>query len=258
MEDHLKELRDRITAHFLEKTTSHQVNVIDSQHYQQELKYIRDITFDFIDSLRAVSANSTRAGKLYNDFLTIRAIDDLIQSAIGIFAIVENGIHNTARRELRYMIEMMTKFVIVDYEKMGANLDIKTQYLATEIPKSSIDIIEKYIPPLNASISRQFRSEVKDFFIKTSAYVHPSKMQMEERIKNYMNGNTIGFESAKMFADVNKSIFRTYDMILVMMFHGFGPSMSGDLFIELFDRNKKWKFHKGKYVKEYAKFIANR
>jgi hypothetical protein len=42
-------------------------------------------------------------------------------------------------------------------------------------------------------------------------------------------------------------------MVLVMLFHGFGDSMSGDLFIQLLDDNKKWKFHKSKYVKEYSK-----
>ena len=56
-----------------------------------------------------------------------------------------------------------------------------------------------------------------------------------------------------MLADINKLIFKAYDMILMIIFHGFGDSMSGDLFIQLFDDNKRWKFHKAKYVKEYSK-----
>lgn len=70
---------------------------------------------------------------------------------------------------------------------------------------------------------------------------------------NYKRNNTIGFESAKMFTDINKVIFRAYDMILVMVFHSFGHSMTKDLFEQIFDDNPKWKFHKGKYVKEFRK-----
>lgn len=58
-----------------------------------------------------------------------------------------------------------------------------------------------------------------------------------------------------MLADMNKLIFRAYDMILVMLFHGFGDSMSGDLFIQLLDDNKKWKFHKSKYVKNILRTL---
>jgi len=72
---------------------------------------------------------------------------------------------------------------------------------------------------------------------------------------NYGNGHTIGFESAKMFYDINKIVFRAYDMILVMVFHSFGPSMSADLFEQIFNENQNWKFHKGKYMKEYAKLM---
>ncbi len=42
-----------------------------------------------------------------------------------------------------------------------------------------------------------------------------------------------------MLEPINKLIFRAYDMILTLLFHGFGLSMSGDLFLQLFDDNKK-------------------
>lgn len=60
-----------------------------------------------------------------------------------------------------------------------------------------------------------------------------------------------------MFTDMNRVLFRAYDMILVMIFHSFGHSMSKDLFEQLFDENPKWKFHKGKYVKEFRKTLFN-
>lgn len=240
---------------FTSKKSEWTEKVFNSQQYQQELKYIKDITKDFVDTLRIISLYSTRAGGIYDSFLCVRTIDDLIQSSIGIFSMVKNGIHNTVRRELRYLIEMITKYVIVDYAKMDESFEIKTQFLKNKIPNSSIEIVMKYSTPFSSPIKEQFQNEIKDFFRKSCAYVHPSKRQIDEQVTNYQRGNTIGFESAKMFTDINRIVFRAYDMILTMVFHSFGNSMSKDLFEQIFNENPKWKFHKGKYVKEYANVL---
>ena len=150
---------------------------------------------------------------------------------------------------------MITKYVIVDYAKMGESFEVKTEYLRNEIPNSSIDIVNQYSTPFSVDTKEQFQSEIKDFFYKACAYVHPSKKQIDEQVKNYERGNTIGFESSKMFIDINKLVFRAYDMILTMVFHSYGYSMSKDLFEQIFNDNPKWKFHKGKYVKEYSKTL---
>ena len=238
---------------FAKKREDWTENVFKSQQYQQELNYIDSITKDFISTISQIDLYSTRAGSIYDDFLTIRAKNDLIQSAIAINQMVKNGIHNTVKRELRYLIEMMTKYLIVDYDKMGKPLQEKLHYLKNNIPNSSIEIIHTLVMPFDPTKQKEFNDEVIDFFYKACAYVHPSKKQIEEQLNNYNKGITIGFETSKMFSDLNKQIFRAYDMILAMLFHGFGYSMTGDLFIQIFDDNTKWKFHKGKYVKEISK-----
>lgn len=256
MEDPIEELRKQVLESLSNKKSEWEEKVFNSQQYKQEIKYLNDFTLDFVDCLRVVSVYSTRARGMYDNFLCIRSIDDILQSSIGILSMIKNGIHNTVRRELRYLIEMITKYVIVDYAKSGESFKIKTEYLNSEIPKSSIEIVEKYSTPFSSPLKEQFRSEIKDFFKKACAYVHPSKKQIDEQIRNYGRGHIIGFESAKMFSEINKLVFRAYDMILVMVFHSFGSSMSGDLFEQVFNENQKWKFHKGKYTKEYAKLVS--
>lgn len=250
--DNIDALRRKLLEHYVEKQNEWQ-SINSSQQYQQEVKFLKHVTHDFIESLRSVAFYSTRGGDIYKNFLTIHAIDDIIQSAIAIKFMVDNGIHNTPKRELRYLIEMMTKYVIVDFDKMGSLFAEKSEYLKSEIPNSSIEIIDSYSPPFSPNKNQEFKSEVKDFFYKACAYVHPSKKQIDEQVLNYNNGNSIGFESAKMFEVINKLIFRSYDLILVMLFHTFGTSMSKDLFEQIFNQNKSWKFHKGKYVKEFIK-----
>lgn len=255
MNDYIDELRKKILESLYTKQSDWKEKVFETQDYQQQLKFIDDTTKDFVYTLRSISIYSSRAEYIYENFLCIKATDDIIQSAIAIHMMMKSGIHNTVKRELRYLIEMNTKYVSVDYAKMGEKLEVKTQYLKNEIPNSSIEIINKYSTPFAEPVKSNFRSEVKDFFYKSCAYVHPSKKQLDEQLNNYENGNTIGFESSKMFSDLNKLIFRAYDMMLTMCFHSFGHSMSKDLFEQIFNENPRWKFHKGKYVKEYHKTL---
>ena len=257
MEDPIEELKKELQQTFLDKNSYWKNEVYNSQQYQQEIKFLQTVSMDFIHTVRAISIYSTRGKHIYNEFLSIRTIDDLIQSSIGIKLMVENGIYNIAKRELRYLIEMTTKYVIVDYAKMGESFDSKTEYLRDHVPRSSIEIINEYSTPFSHDLKERFQSEVKDFFYKSCVYVHPSKQQIDEQIKNYEQGYVIGFESSKMFTDMNRVLFRAYDMMLVMIFHSFGHSMSKDLFEQLFDKNSKWKFHKGKYVKEFRKTLFN-
>lgn len=256
MEDPIEDLRKSIIESLKKKTSDWKEKVYYSQQYQEELKYSNDITLDFVNTLRTISFYSTRATYIYNEFLCIKAINDMVQSAMAIDMMVKNGIHNTVKRELRYLIEMVTKYVIVDYAKMGQNLAAKTKYLEEEIPNSSIEVVVEYSTPFAEPVASSFRNEVKDFFYKACAYVHPSKKQLEEQLNNFEKGNTIGFESAKMLTEINKTIFRAYDMILTMMFHSFGHSMSKDLFEQLYFDDPKWKFHKGKYVGEFSKIFS--
>lgn len=154
MEDPIEELRKKIMESFTAKTSDWRENVYSSQQYQQEIKALEIISIDFVNTIRTISFYSTRGGNIYTNFLCIRTIDDLIQSAIGIKTMVDNGIHNTVRRELRYLIEMTTKYVLVDYAKMGESFEAKTEYLRDNVPNSSIEVIEDYSTPFSGRFTK--------------------------------------------------------------------------------------------------------
>jgi hypothetical protein len=246
------EIFQKISGDIKTKIEAHQIKVIDSQQFQESIKYFSDFTFDFINTIREISFYSTRAKDIYENQLTIKASDDLIQSAVGIRSLVMDGVHNMAKRELRYLIEMLVKYLIVDQELSGKALKEKTEYLSTNIPNASIDVIERMGTYFDKSNDLEFKSEITDFFYKSCAYVHPSQRQIEEQISKYDKGFSIGFESAKELSDISRLTFRAYDMLLVMAFTGFGKSMAGDIFINVLDENSKWKFHKGKYSSRFS------
>lgn len=229
--------------------------LVESDAFKQERKFLSGFSSDAVNTIRNISFYSTRAKTIYDEFLTIRATDDLIQSAISMFFLIDNGIHNIAKREIRYLLEMTVKYLVVDQECDGKPLSEKTQYLQDNVPNSSIEVVDRLNLPFDSDINKQFKDDVRDVFYKACAFTHPSKLQIDEQIRYYEKGIYLGFETAKMLASVNKTVFRAYDLILTMLFVGFGQSISGDLFIEIYDNNAKWKFHKGKYVRMYSKLF---
>lgn len=223
-------------------------NISNSQHYKQEQKYLTDITFDFINTIRIIAVYSNRAPHIYNSFLTITTIDDLIESSIAILSMVNNGILNTSQRELRYILEMAVKYGVTDWKLMGKSLEDKIRYFNEYLPKSSISPIDDMHMPFVDEIFTEFKNDVKRIYSNKCKYVHPSKQQLEEQIRQSKRGYTIGYESATMLKQVNRAIFEVYDIILSILFSCFGESMSRDIFDQILNDNTKWKFHKGKYT----------
>jgi hypothetical protein len=252
MDDYLSQLLADLKKQLQEKQKNHQKDVIDTQTFQDQLRYLSDFSLDAVQAIRTMSLYSTRASDIYDHFLTIRASDDLIQSIISLRDLVINGVHNMARREIRYLLETTVKFLVVDQEQNGKILADKMAYLGTAIPNSSIEVVDRMVTPFPPPIDQEYKNEIKDLFYKVCAYVHPSQRQIEEQINNYGKGYHLGFETAKMLGSITTLLFRTYDILLTLLFIGFGSSMSKDLFQEIFNDDLKWKFHKGKYVKQYA------
>jgi Mg2+ and Co2+ transporter CorA len=80
MDDAIKEFADELKSKLFAKQDKYKTEVYDSQWFTLEQKYLNDYSFDAIQVIRTISFYSTRAGKLYDNFLTIRASDDLLQS----------------------------------------------------------------------------------------------------------------------------------------------------------------------------------
>lgn len=233
----------------IDKINAYEAETMNSKRFSDGQKYIIRISADAISCIRMLSFYSTRASHIYENVMTIRSSDDLLQSIIGIQSLTLSGIQNMAKREIRYLLEMAVKYAVVDQALPAANIQVKAEYLKNSIPNSSIDIVDNLITPFGVKFDSEFKSEIKDKFSKACAYVHPSKEQLEEQLMHYSKGENIGFETAKMVDDLGKILFQSYDIILALQFISFGHSMTGDVFIHGLDDLDKWKFHKGKYVK---------
>jgi hypothetical protein len=254
------EFADPMREFLKEQRKEHEVRVkmqdtlMASQEYQQEVKYSSRFMWDFLTALRICWFYSSRGGSIYDNSIVIRSTDDLVQSTIATSVLLRNGMHTPIKRELRYIIESSVKNLYVDQQmevrKPLPSLAERLDFLHDHVDRSSIDVREHLrLVAFDAATEKQFIDELNDVYRDCCAYVHPSKRQIEERLDLAEQGRSSGFETAEELRAIAKLMFRVYDMALTLYFHGFGLSMTGDVFTNGFDDRPEWKFHKGKYVK---------
>lgn len=235
------------------KSKEHKL-LMESEAYQQEIKFFHKIIDDFIMTLACISFYSTRCQQLNENSIMIREIELLIESIVGISQQIKEGTINPAKRELRFMLESSVKYLLVDQKANELTYEEKIHYLDKSIPNASIEPIgEIRFFGLNNKEASEFRNDVRVIFSKLCEFVHPSKYQIDEYLRRCKRGAFIGFETQKEINDFNKLLFRTLDIITVLMFEVLGISFTGDLFIHVFDEKKDYKFVKGKYVSRYSK-----
>jgi len=229
-----------------------QKELVASPAYQSELKFIERITSDILMLLRLCFIYSGRVSEYSENSLTIRSTDDLAQSVLAAWHLVQQGMINPVKRELRYIIESSVKYLYVDQHAEGieflAKLKERLAFLETNV-NSSIDVREELkLAALHPADAKQFVDELYDIYRDCCAYVHVSRRQIEERLNMVEKGRFLGFETAEELRKIGRLMFRVYDVALTLYFHGYDLSMTGDIFIEILDDSPKWKFHKGKYV----------
>jgi hypothetical protein len=250
--DAFREALGRREAEHAARVKAHE-EVVASAAYQNELKFISGITLDVVRLLESSLVYSSRAGQSAKDSLVIRSTDDLGQSVLAARNLIQDGLINPIKRELRYIIESSVKNLYVDQQvrerTASSDLDQKLESLEAEVG-SSIDVLDDIdLEAFHKSDEKKFKDEVYDAYRKACAYVHVSRHQIEERLERAEAGKSLGFESAEDLRKVGRLMFRVYDIALTLYFHGYGLPMTGDIFIQVLDDFPSWRFHKGKYVR---------
>lgn len=220
----------------------------DSPEYHAQLKYIRRLSSDAATLLRLCYMYSSRAGEYLKNSLVVQSTDDLTQSIMAGWLLVEDGLINPAKRELRYVVESCIKYLYADQQFAGKSLADRVQFLKTI--DSSINVRSKLqLAAMHEDDARQLVDELQDVYRDCCAYVHVSPSQTMERLTRVECGGGIGFETPDDLRKMARLMFRVYDMALTLYFHGYDLSMTGDVFISALDEQPKWSFHKGKYVR---------
>lgn len=249
--DDMKNMLSKIQAEREAKIIEHKEH-LESDEYQNSLRLLEVVTFDFIKGMKSCSIYCSRGAEFRNNSLSLSHIDDYFMSAIMILTMLKEGGINTAKREIRYLIDSSMRYLYVDQQLWRGKLNEKVVYFDKKIDKSNI----KYISDIdfhmigNQTLKKSFGSEYTQNYYKACEYVHASTRQIEERFSLYEQGITIGLERADQLQEVAELLSEAYSTLLVFTFHASGVSTVGDLMLDTLSPQDDWVYNGNKYIAE--------
>jgi hypothetical protein len=225
-----------------------------SAAYQAQLQELGALTFGFLDAVRAGWLAATR-DPASPQWLFWRFVDDLIASAVGIASLVRDGLDRPARRELRFMLELVIRNLYVDtvIASPATPLTTRLAYVEHKLGHEDVGLLVQL--PLQHYLvdPDEFKQATRRLYGELSTFAHPSPEQMKMRLDEAARGVYIGFETAAEFASFTDLLRRAYDILLVFVFEAIGPSSTGDIYVHILDERTQWPFHRTRYVPEVGR-----
>lgn len=219
-----------------------------SKEYQDELKFLGRMQDDFLKAFTAVTFYSTRSPYLNGQSLLFGDSQDIFESAMCYPLVVSEGILNAPRRELRYVLETVCTHFYVDQRNYNRPLAERVVFLDSLGRQPKIDLLaELKFEAFDDTARAAFTHDATQLYSYLCEYVHPSVQQFEERGRRAAGGRSSGLEGIADLKRLNRDIFRTLDIVLVLYFHALSLSLTGDIFIQILDDLRNWKFHKGRW-----------
>lgn len=226
-------------------------NVLNSRQFQGGLRYLEGIASDFLTALTYVRLQGTRYSA-EKDFLLFRFAPHMVESTLSITANAKEGLQNSARRELRFLLEAAVKLSSRDFHPEAKTFDERLSGLNDRDQR-----FEDYVSSLlyfdDFEGPSETNSAILSLYSELSRYVHATVPQFKDAMARARRNEEAGMESVATLNRFNGLAFQVYDLVLVRVFHGIGLSMAGDIFTGILDDEPKWRFHKGKHVAKLSK-----
>ena len=179
----------------------------------------------------------------------LRMVDDITQSTISIETLAKEGIINTCKRELRYLIELAIKATIITKTSTKSDINQQIEEYKNLLNSSNINPINKLeLDFFNDEDEKEFKTEVKKTYGLLSKFTHSSSEQLTERIQRAMSGKTIGFEGTDELTSLNELIEKVFSQVIVFVFNSVPQYVVGDYLVESNGDINNWYFKKSKFI----------
>jgi hypothetical protein len=225
-----------------------------SEPYQAQLRELAALTKGFVHAVRLAWFASTRDPSS-PEWLFWRFIDDLVASAIGIALLVHDGVDRPARRELRFMLELVVRNLYVDTQFATRETPLSTRMAYVEHKLGSDDVALLAHMPLSRYLGdpEAFKQETRRLYGELSRFTHPTHEQLAQQLDEADRGIYVGFETAAELESFTDLLRRTYDILLVFVFEALGPTSTGDVYTQALDDWAEWPFHATTYTPEVSR-----
>lgn len=227
-----------------------------SDAYQGAIRQVDRYITDYGLGINAIGVMATRRHAYFDELISLRMKPHLVQSMIAASHLIKEGLHDPARRELRFMVEASVKALWLDQGSPDIRPDaakpptlppttVSAKVAALDgLGRERFDEVVDSLTfgMLDNAAGELYRQTAKSLYGKLSTTTHVSSRNVEQDFANFEKGKHFAFETV---ADVNAiaRLFRqVLDLALASHFEAFDHGLVGDMLEPCFE--PRWSFLK--------------
>lgn len=225
-------------------------NVRKSSEYQKSLAYLRCTIEGLHKTFQICEFAATRWPVYAERYLFPRHKDDIGEAAVAVQLAIENGALNTARRELRYMLEVAVNTAFVDEVVSDGDVEARLAFFKGKgVKKQNVDHIRDLPLRMLADKREKFVDATRLAWVNSSNYVHLTKRRIDEKVKLRAESVRLGFETAEMLAAVVQEVHDACSIVVILAFETIGPNFTGDILVTGgLDNDNAWPFQNNEFI----------
>ncbi|MGY6248857.1 hypothetical protein ACXIUS_15030 [Bosea thiooxidans] len=212
--------------------------------YKGAIRQIDRYILDYGLGINMIEMMATRNPPFFEQLISLRIKPHFIQSMIAAAQMIKEGLHDPARREMRFLVEASIKALWLDQgsPSLRQDADRSTAVSPKTVAEKAAaldglgrerfdEVVDSLrFGMLNEAAGNQYRQTAKSLYGTLSTTTHVSSRNVERDFANFEKGKHFAFET---IADVNaiaRLLRQVLDLALASHFEAFDHGLVGDLF----------------------------
>lgn len=242
-EDSLAALMRRISDERQRRSDEHAA-LRAGEPYRAAIGQIDRYILDYGLGVNAIELMATRNPPYFDELISLRIKPHYVQSMIAASWMIKEGLHDPAKREMRFLIEASVKALWLDQGSPSLREDRDSEVTApprtVREKAAALDALgrerfEKVVDSLQFGMlgdvaSDQYRQRAKSLYSQLSTTTHISSRNVERDLTNFDKDKHFAFETVADVNSIAQLLRQVLDLALASHFEAFDRGLVGDLF----------------------------
>lgn len=238
------------------RRTEEHATLRKSASYRGALRQLDRYILDYGLGINMIELMATRWHGFFDERISLRIKPHLVQSMIAASHMIREGLHDPARREMRFLVEASVKALWLDQgspaiagkpddarKRRPRNVAEKVAALDGLGRERFDQLVDSLcFGMLDAAAGAAYRQSAKSLYGTLSTTTHVSSRDVSRDLANFEKGKHFAFETVADVNAVTRLLRQVLDLGLASHFEAFDHGLVGDIFEPVFA--PKWSFLK--------------
>lgn len=220
-----------------------------SQEVAALLADTRTLCTEYLSAVMFLALDASRDPTYGTNNLLVLAIEDHLEASVGLPDFASQGLVNTCRRELRFLLEASIKLCYAEHALPGGSIDDKLASLRRELDSPNIGLRKQLQLLLLPEHERApFANYVGRLYGETSNYVHLTFAQVQERDELARRGAKPLTPAKQLIEPLLELLSRVLAASFVYVAHAVPAFAVGDFLVRENGRSHAWALRRNRWV----------